>query len=171
MHRDRLTKLARTIDALIERDEASLDRARRIAALRRSAAAQLHAVCAVFVERLNGLLASTRIDLDPPEFFPGGFREDAPNILQINVRGRILQFEYRATEELVSSEEFRIPYTLHGAVRSFNQQLLDQNILREHLLFYCLEKEAGLWRYFDERTYHSGIVSDDYLAGLLEELL
>lgn len=171
MHRDRLIKIARSIDELAKKDEALAEHARHVAGLRLSAAAELHRACADFVERLNGLLATTRVNLDPPEFLPEGFRDESPNLLQINVRGRILQIEYRSTEELVSTEEFRIPYTLEGSVRSFNQQLLDQNIIREHGLFYCLQKDRGSWLYFDERTYHSGAFDEDYLAGLLEELL
>src|SRR5215469_11780590 len=44
------------------------------------------------------------------------FRESGPNLIQINVRGRILEIEYGATEELLSTEEFRVPYTVFGAV-------------------------------------------------------
>jgi hypothetical protein len=164
-----LSKLARTIDALADKDEALLAREREVAALRGTAAAELHAVCAAFIQAVNGLLTRTRIALDPPEF--GGFREDEPNLLQIHVRGRILQLEFRSTAEPVSTEEFRVPYILVGSVRSFNQQLLEQNVIREHLLFYCLEKDRSFWRYFDERTYRSGPFDLDYLAALLQELL
>lgn len=171
MHRDRLSKLAEHIDALAEKDDLVLRRARQIEELRRSAAVELHEVCAGFVERLNLLLKNARVVLDPPVYGPENFRDDAPNLIQINVQGRILQLDFRATDELVSSEEFRIPYTLEGSVRSFNQKLLEQNLIREHWLFYCLEKDRRFWRYFDERTYRSGPFNAEYLTTLMEELL
>jgi hypothetical protein len=166
-----LSKLARTIDALADKDEAQLARVRKVAELRREAAAQLYATCASFVGGLNALLSRTRISLDPPEYHRGSFREEEPNLMQINVRGRLLQIEFRATDELTSTEEFRIPYVLEGSIRSFNQQLLDQDLMREHALFYCLEGGRSYWRYFDERTYRSGPVNEEYLTGLLEELI
>ena len=171
MHRNRLSKLADNIDALAEKDDGLLRRTREIADLRRAAAANLHATCAGFVDGLNALLSRTRLSLDPAEYSDVAFREDGPNLLQIHVRGRIVQVQYSATPELVSTENFRVPYILEGSVRCFNQQLLEQDVIREHLLFYCLEKTGPLWRYFDERTYHSGPVDEDYLAGLLEELV
>ena len=58
-----------------------------------------------------------------------------------------------------------------GSVRCFNQPLIEQDLIREHLLFYCLEKGRNFWRYFDERTYHSGPVDEEYLTALLEQLL
>ena len=142
-----------------------------MAELRRAAAEELYRTCADFVSRLNALLSKTQVTLDPAGFRPEFFHEDAPNLLQINVRGRILQIDFRATEELVSTEEFRVPYTLHGSLRSFNQQLLEQNLIREHWLFYCVERDRGLWRYFDERTYRSGPFDQEYLTHLLEELV
>lgn len=171
MHLSRLNKLAETIDALAERDELLLRRTREIAVIRRQAAVDLHATCAKFVAALNGLLARTQILLDPAEFAAGNFREEGPNLLQINVRGRILQLEFTTTPELVSTENFRVPYTLEGSVRGFNQQLLEQNLIREHLLFFCLEKNRNFWRYFDERTYRSGPLDGEYLALLLEQLI
>jgi len=171
LRRDRLSRLAESIDALVEKDDLLLERARVISALRRNAAAELYGTCAGFIATLNGLLSKSRIALDPPEYAPENFRDDAPNLFQINIHGRILQIEFRATGELFQTEDFRVPYTLEGAVRSFNQQLLDQDLIREHALFYCLEKDRSFWRYFDERTYRSGPFDMDYLATLVEELL
>jgi hypothetical protein len=82
-----------------------------------------------------------------------------------------LQIEFEATEELTSSEDFRIPYALHGAVRGFNQELLEQNVVREQLLFYTVEKTGTMWRFFDARTYRTGPFDQDYLIGLMEQLL
>jgi hypothetical protein len=168
---DRLKKLAESVDALSEKDDLLIRRAEQITAMRMRAAAGLHAICAGFVDSLNPLLSRTTVTLDPREFAPECFQEDGTNLFQINVRGRILQVDFRATPELVSTEDFRVPYTLEGAVRCFNQQLLEQDIVREHLLFYCLEKDRDFWRFFDERTYRTGPVDMDYFSSLLEQLL
>ena len=97
-------------------------------------------------------------------------QEDGANLLQINVRGRILQIEFETTPDLVSTEDFRIPYTLSGAVRAFNQALLDKDLIEEQLIFYTLEKKT-MWRFFDARTYRSGEFDQAYLVGLMEQLL
>ncbi len=92
-------------------------------------------------------------------------------MIQMNVRGRILQVEFEATPELVSTEDFRIPYTLQGSVRAFSQELLDKDIVEEQLLFFTLEKPAPLWRFFEARTYRSGPFDRDYLTSLMEQLI
>ena len=89
---------------------------------------------------------------------------------QINVSGRILQVEYESAEELVCTEDFRVPYTMKGSIRCFNQELLDKDVIEEQLLFYVLEKPP-IWRYFDARTYRTGVFDQEYLAGLLENLI
>jgi len=167
----RLKRLAQSIDALAEKDESFLRRTREIAALRRTAAASLHAICSGFVNSLNGLLSRCEVVLDPPEFSPDAFREDAQNLFQINVQGRILQVEFEVSPELISTEDLRIPYTLQGAVRAFNQELLDRSLIEEQLLFYTLEKDRKMWRFFDARTYHSGPFDQQYLAALMEQLI
>jgi hypothetical protein len=167
----RLQRLAQNIDALLEKDEILLRRAREVAELRRAAAADLHAICGEFVASLNRMLAHSAVELDPP--VPAGdyFRDDAPNLIQINVRGRILQILFRSTGELVSTEDFRVPYTLEGTVRAFNQELLDKDLIEEQLIFFTLEKEKRMWRYFDARTYRSGPFDVEYLIGLMEQLI
>ena len=139
--------------------------------MRRRAAAQLHSLCAAFVAELNALLSKTQVVLDPPEYSPDRFEEDGPNVLQINVRGRIVQIVFETTGELISTEDFRVPYILCGTIRCFNQQLLEQDLIVEHTLFYCLEKSRQFWRFFDERTYRTGPFDREYLLGLLEELV
>jgi hypothetical protein len=171
LQKDRLKRLALSIDALAKKDEEYLRRTHEMLALRRKAAGQLHAVCAEFTRALNQLTSSTELKLDPPDFNPAGFRDSDVNLFQLNARGRILQIEFEATEELVSSEDFRIPYALHGAVRGFNQELLAQNLVREQLLFYTIEKSGSMWRFFDARTYRTGPFDQDYLIGLLEQLV
>jgi hypothetical protein len=167
----RLKRLAASIDALKGKDETLLRRGREMAALRRAAAADLYAICADFVNSVNRLLAGSDVELDPPSFVEGAFQEDAPNLIQINVRGRILQVSFSATAELVSTEDFRVPYTLEGAVRAFNQVLLEKDLIEEQLLFYTLEDEKKMWRFFDARTYRSGPFDREYLISLMEQLL
>ena len=171
LQKERLKKLAQRIDALAMQDESALERTREIASLRRQAVQDLHRICADFVRGLNELLAHTELKLDPDEYRPDSFQEHASHLFQINARGRLMQFRFEATPDLVSTENFRVPYILEGAVRCFNQRLLDQDLIEEHLLFYTLEKTRKMWRFFDARTYHSGRLDADYLIGLMERLV
>ena len=167
----RFKRLALSIDALAEKDESFLRHAREIAALRRTAAAGLYAMCSGFVGSRNGLLSHCELVLDPSEFSPDAFQENGKNLFQINVQGRILQVEFQAAPELISTEDLRIPYTLQGTVRAFNQELLDRSLIEEQLLFYTLEKDKNMWRFFDARTYHSGPFDQEYLISLMEQLI
>lgn len=167
----RLKRLADSIEALARKDEGLLRRTREIAALRRAAAADLHAICADFVGSVNRLLAHTEVELDPAAYSADSFQVELPTLVQINVRGRILQVSFSATAELVSTEDFRVPYTLQGAVRAFNQELLEKDIIEEQLIFYTLEDHKRMWRFFDARTYRSGPFDQEYLIGLMEQLL
>ena len=167
----RLKRLAESIDGLAEKDEGFLRRAREIAALRQAAAADLYAICADFVSSVNRLLARTEMELDPAGYGSNSFQEDLVNLVQMNVRGRILQVSFSATPELISTEDFRVPYTLEGTVRAFNQELLDKEIIEEQLIFYTLENHKKMWRFFDARTYRSGPFNQEYLIGLMEQLL
>jgi hypothetical protein len=167
----RLKRLAESIDALADKDERYLAHAREIAELRRGAAVELHCICESFVDRLNSLLTRGLVVLDPPVFAADSYRDSSRNLLQMHVRGRILQTEFQATPELVSTEDFRVPYILSGSVRAFNQALLEKDIIEEQLLFYTLEKRQKMWRFFDARTYRSGPFDQDYLASLLEQLI
>jgi hypothetical protein len=167
----RLKKLARAIENLAAKDEIVLRHAREMSALRRAAAADLHAICADFVNSVNRLLQHTEVQLDPRTYGQDQFRDDATTLIQINVRGRILQIGFRATPELVSTEDFRVPYTLEGTVRAFNQELLDKDLIEEQLIFFTLENHKRMWRFFDARTYRSGPFDQEYLIGLMEQLL
>ena len=82
-----------------------------------------------------------------------------------------MQIKFEATPELVSTEDFRVPYILAGSVRCFNQQLLEQDLIEEQLVFYTVEKARQMWRFFDARTYRSGPFDVDYLISLMEQLL
>jgi hypothetical protein len=167
----RLKRLAERIETLAAKDERILRRAREIADLRRAAAADIYAICTDFVNSVNRLLARPVVELDPTALGASSFQEDAPNLIQINVRGRILQVLFVATPEMVSTEDFRVPYTLNGTVRAFNQELLDKDIIEEQLIFYTIEHDKKMWRFFDARTYRSGPFDQEYLVHLMEQLL
>lgn len=171
LHRERLKRLADNIRTLSAKDDLLLQKAREMAIVRQKAALQLFGVCAGFVRDLNALLEGPDVRLDPEHFAPEAFQDDGMNLFQIHVRGRILQVTFESTAELISTEEFRVPYVLHGATRCFNQQLLDQELIEEHLLFYCLERNHSMWRFFDTRTYHTGVFDEEYLISLLERLV
>jgi hypothetical protein len=166
----RLKRLAARIEALAEKDEQSLRTAHEIAEVRRAAATEIYNICADFVAGLNRILPRHEVILDPSDC-SGGFDDLSMCLIQINVRGRILQIEYGAADTLVSTEEFRIPYTLAGSVRAFNQELLEKDIVEEQLIFYTVEKHRRMWRFFDARTYRSGPVDQAYLISLMEQLL
>jgi hypothetical protein len=170
-HDARLKRLARNIEALAAKDEILLRHSRDIASLRRAAAADLHAICADFVNSVNRLMELSEMQLDPHGFAEEHFRDDITNLVQINVRGRILQVAYRATPELISTEDFRVPYTLEGTVRAFNQALLEKDLIEEQLIFFTIEHHKKMWRFFDARTYRSGPFDQEYLIGLMEQLL
>ena len=167
----RLRRLAKGIQALAAKDEANHQRSQEIADLRCRAAADLHAVCSNFVRAVNRLLPAPEVRIDPPEFQKEQFHDEAPNLIQISVRGRILQVEFETTPELLSTEDFRIPYTLSGAVRAFNQAMLDKDLIEEQLIYYTVEKDKTMWRFFDPRTYRSGSLVQEYLTGVMEQLL
>lgn len=167
----RLKRLAASIDALADKDQDLLSYAREMTGLRRRAAAELHSICAEFVMSVNRLLSRGEMILDPLTFPEEAFHEEGTHLLQINSRGRILQIEFEATPELVSTEDFRIPYTIQGAVRAFNQQLLEKDLIEEQLIFYTIEKDKKMWRFFDARTHRSGRFDQDYLIGVMEQLL
>lgn len=168
---DRLKKLAKSLDALARQDETHMRRAREIGSLRPQAALELHGICAGFVRGLNELLSEIELEFQPEDYGLESFQDTGINLFQINARGRILQIEFEATPELFSTEDFRVPYILAGAVRCFNQQLLEKDLIEEQSLFYTVEKSRHLWRFFDARTYRSGLVDADYLAGLMEQLV
>jgi hypothetical protein len=167
----RLKRLAASIRSLAERDELALRHTRQIADLRRAAAAELHAVCADLAGSLNSLLPEPLLELAPPVFVPEAFDENAITLFQVNIRGRILLIKFECSPELLSTEDFRIPYTLMGSIRAFKQEWLDKDLIEEQLVFYTVEEARNMWRFFDARTYRSGALDVDYLILLLEQLL
>lgn len=171
LSKDRLKKLAEAIEALAAKDCALIEKTRQVTALRRSAAVDLHGICRNFVCEVNGHLSKAALEFDPPEYSSDSFRDTGVNLLQINARGRILQIEFESTSEMIATENFRVPHILEGAIRCFNQEFLQQAVVEEQFIFYCLEKKQNLWRFFDARTYRSGRFDQEYLASLMEQLL
>jgi len=167
----RLKRLAANIDLLTEKDEGLMRHADEIFALRQAAGAELYRICWDFVGAVNALLAHPVVKIDPREPAQWEFRDEELNFIQINVSGRILQVEYKASGELISTEEFRVPYTLAGSVRAFNQELLEKDLIEEQLLFYTVERQSRMWRFFDARTYRSGAFDREYLISLMEQVL
>jgi hypothetical protein len=166
-----VTKLARLLDRLAEQDEKTVEETQRTDLARRQGALALHAICAQFTKRLNAAMTQTEMLLMPPEFDPENFREDAPNLIQMSLRGRILQIQIETPEQSIATENFRNPYILQGAVNGFNQTLLERDLIEEQLLFYARRgKQEFRWHYFEPRTYRTGLVSEEYLTGLLQRL-
>ncbi|HEX3745909.1 MAG TPA: hypothetical protein VHW09_18335 [Bryobacteraceae bacterium] len=166
-----MKRLAQHIEALMEKDERARDLAREMEQVRHAAARELHTLCRDFVNSLNRLMEKTELLLDPPQYPGDKFQDDAPTLIQISVRGRILQVSFTAAPELLSTEDFRIPYTLAGSVRAFNQELLNKDLIEEQLVFYTIEGHHKMWRFFDPRTYRSGTLDQEYLISVMEQLI
>jgi hypothetical protein len=169
--KDRLKKLAEAIDALAEKDQALVLKTQKIETLRREAAVELHSICCKFVSEINRRLSKIQLEFDPLDYSAESFRDAGANLFQINVHGRILQIEFTSTPETISTENFRVPHILEGAIRCFNQESLERAVVEEQLIFYCLEKKQNVWRFFDARTYRSGLFDHEYLVMLMEQVV
>ena len=148
-----------------------IDESTRVDEFRLRGAGDLHEICRVFVERINAKLSESAVLMDPPIFTQSHFNDGGLNLYQINLRGRLLQLEFEATDELYGTDDFRRPYVLRGAVRSFNQDFLNHNSVDEQMIFYCPSGEAAAWYFFDGRTYRTGRVGEEYLLSEMERLL
>jgi hypothetical protein len=166
-----MERLAEAIDAIAERDQHQMDEGAHVDQLRAEGAGCLYQICRDFVDDLNARLAQPALVLDPPEWTPESFDQYGANLLQISLRGRLLQIEFTATDEPYSTEEFRHRYVLRGGVRSFNQDFLEQDTVYEQMLFYCPHESASQWHFFEPRTYRTGMLTKEYLAVELERLL
>jgi hypothetical protein len=111
------------------------------------------------------------LELTPEEFQAEGHPETHVYLFQISVSGRVIQFTFRASTELEATEELRVPYTLEGSVRWFNQEMLARDDVKEHRLYYCLDKSGNEWRYVDVQTHRMRAVDDEYFAWLVEQLI
>jgi hypothetical protein len=168
---DRLTRLAKAIEAIGESDRKLVEQSTEVDRLRLRGAMDLYRVCSAFVGKVNDKLSQPSILLDPPSFSEGSYNDGGANLFQINLRGRILQIEFSPTVELYEDDDFRRPYVLRGTVRSFNQDLLEHGSIDEQMIFYCPANDTALWYFFDGRTYRSGRVAESYLVAELERLL
>jgi hypothetical protein len=93
----RLKRLAQSIETLAEKDEGFQRESLEMAQVRRGAANELYTICHDFVNSLNRLMSKGEVVLDPEQFSEAAFQEDAVNLIQISVRGRILQVAFSAT--------------------------------------------------------------------------
>jgi hypothetical protein len=168
---DRLTRLAAAIEALGDRDQKLIDESGNVERLRAQGGVELHALCRHFVDGVNARLSQPSVLLSPPSFSEDSFHDSGSNLFQINLRGRLLQLEFKATDELYGRDDFKLPYILRGAVRSFNQEFLERNSMDEQMIFYCPSGAAAVWYFYDGRTYRTGRLSEDFLALELERLL
>ena len=166
---DAIGKLARRIDAT-GRAERFLADTVHIAELRRRGACELYRLCAEFVSSVNGRLPEPLLELSPAAYSAGDFREPGTNLMQISSQGRQMQIAFEATPELSSTEKFLIPYVLEGEVRTYNQRMLERFDIRSRMVFFCVEGESAVWRFFDWRTRASGILTGETLARLIEPL-
>ena len=166
---DAIARLARQIDT-VQRDEQLLVNAEAVATPRRRAASELHHICGEFVSALNSKLSEAMLDLSPATYAPEMFRETGVNLIQISSQGRQMQIAFEATPQMVSTEKFRIPYILEGEVRAYNQKMLERFEIRSRLVFFCVEKQTAIWRFFDWRTLRTGPVDGELFVSLMESL-
>jgi hypothetical protein len=168
---DRLTRLAKAIEELAETDRLAIEESTRVDRLRSRGALDLHRICSAFVDQVNGKLTDPAVLLDPESYAEDNYNDGGQNFFQINLRGRILQIEFGPTAELYEDDDFRRPYVLRGAVRSFNQDLLSHNSIDEQMIFCCPAGDTAVWYFFDGRTYRSGRLAEHYLISEMERLL
>jgi hypothetical protein len=167
----RLKRLADTIDALVEKDNRTIEQSRLVEDRRAKASVELHEIFRDFVARVNALASKAALTLDPDEFDSSQFMDSDENCFQIHVRGRILLVTFGPPGEPISTEDFPEPYVLHGTARCFNQDFLEHESIEEHRLFYCMEGRNPGWRFVMPRTYQSGPLDENYLASVFEMLL
>jgi hypothetical protein len=168
---DQLEALARKIEAVAKLDQQRIRQANDYARLRTRAAVELHQICRKLAGGLNQLTAEPLVDLSPSDFSGDVFRDNGPNVFQINVSGRIVHLEFRSTETLTSTEKYAVPYILEGAVRAFNQELLELSVVPEQLLFCTIQRDNLNWVSFDPRTQRSAPLDQARLISLLDRLM
>ncbi len=168
---ERFRRLASRIEELRRKDERTHQHRIDVQRQRIEGAARLWQVCRDFADHLNTYVEQDRLELSPPDP-PTEITEDSQVQLLLNVRGRIVLLEIRVPGTLVAAENFRKPYILEGEIRFFNQETLEEDRVEEHGIFFCpAEDHGGAWLYWNGRTYRSGRVDEDYLAGLLEQII
>ena len=168
---ERIARLAKQIGGEIQKERHVLLSEGETLELRRKGAMELHSICADFAASVNRLLTPGILELAPAEYRPELFRAAGPNLLQLNVRGRIVHMAFQATRDKFSTEKFLIPYILEGEVRAFNQEMLERTKVRTQALFYCLEDGHPSWRYFEWRQGRTGIFRREQLVDLMEGVI
>jgi hypothetical protein len=168
--RNRLQKLAKAIDAFADRDAARLKREEEIHRIRVQGATELHALCVQFAAELNPLLQKVKLEVSPEQFQPSQYQPVRPTVFQLNASGRLIQFTFQATENWTANHDFRLPYTLEGAVQAYSQEEIDHSVIHEFRIFYCLEDKRDEWYWLDLVRRESGKVNLDYIASMLEQL-
>ena len=166
---DAIAKLAKQIDAA-RQSERFLVNAAEVAGMRRRGASQLYQICAEFVASLNSQLAHAELDISPAEYPAEMYREPGMNLIQIGSQGRQMQITFQAPAQLFSTEKFRIPYILEGEVRTFNQKMLERFEVRSQGLFFCIDQDGAVWRFFDWRVPRTALVDRALLVSLMERL-
>ncbi len=167
----RLKRLAKKLDELPAKDEERIRQIREMELRQRLGAVELHELCMDLVQTLNGLLKKLKLELTPEVYNPDRIESEQGLLFQINANGRILQVAVLAPENCPTTEHFRIPYVLRGALRSFNQESLERQEIQETPIFYCRERSDFSWVYMETRTRKTGAVDREFLMDLLEELL
>ncbi len=167
---ERLRRLAQRLETVATADRARIEDEKRLAELRRDSAFELYAICSNLVRSLNAAMAGPLVELAPADYARDLFVDSGTNLFQINFSGRIVQLAFAGADPMVSTEEYARPYTIHGAVRWFNQQSLEGSGIGEHLLYLCVGRSGAHWEYFDPKTHQRGDVDEEYLAGILEGL-
>lgn len=167
---DAIARLARQIKGNARADRRGLMSAGEVAGLRRAGAAELHSVCAAFVNSVNSQLSGLVLELSPADYPTGAFRESGANLIQISGQGRIVQIAFESTRELFSTEKHLIPYTLEGEIRTYNEEMLKHFEIQSLGLFYCVEEERNVWRFADWLRNRHGVFSRELLANLMGDL-
>ena len=168
-HDDAIVRLARQIDAARKSERFQVN-AEEVAGLRRQGACRLHQICAEFVSSLNSKLSRATLELSPPAYAPEMFHESGVNFIQISSQGRQMQIAFQGTPQLFSTEKFPVPYVLEGELRTYNQRMLERFEIRSYMLFFCLDEDAPVWRFFDWRGPRAAPVDSGLLASLMERL-
>ncbi len=168
---EKLRRLAQRLEAVAAADRERIEEEKRLADVRRDCAFNLYAICSNLVRSLNSVMPETTLELAPADYARDSFIETGANLFQIHFNGRIIQLAFEGSDPMISTEAYSRPYTIHGAVRWFNQQALEGMGIGEHLLYLCLERSGAAWEHFDPISHQRGHVDEEYLAELLTELI
>ena len=167
----RLKRLAKKLDDLPAKDEERIRQIREMELRQRLGAVELHELCLDLVHTLNALLKKLKLELTPEVYNPDLIESEQGLLFQVNASGRILQVAVLAPENSISTEHFRTPYVLRGAIRSFNQETLERQEIRETPIFYCQAEADFSWVFMETRTRKTGPVDREFLMDVLEQLL